>query len=97
MKTTLDLPDELFQAVKLRAVSERRTVTDIVAELLRQGLGMVPPVTSAAPAADSTVEIGPQGLPVIRCQPDAPAKLMSAMDLLQLEQSAQGVGIGMPQ
>lgn len=38
MKTTLDLPDELMKSIKLRAVEENRTLTDLIAELLRRGL-----------------------------------------------------------
>jgi len=42
MKATFDLPDELIHAVKLRAVMQRRTVKDLVAEFLCQGLGVAP-------------------------------------------------------
>ncbi|HJR50052.1 MAG TPA: hypothetical protein VJ794_03040 [Gemmatimonadales bacterium] len=38
MKTTLDLPDELMQAVKIRAVRENRRLKDVVADLLKRGL-----------------------------------------------------------
>lgn len=38
MKTTLDLPDDLMRAVKIRAVEEDRKLKDMVADLLRQGL-----------------------------------------------------------
>jgi hypothetical protein len=38
MKTTLNLPDDLMRAVKLRAVEEDRTLTDTIADLLRIGL-----------------------------------------------------------
>ncbi|HEX9730013.1 MAG TPA: hypothetical protein VGA37_16060 [Gemmatimonadales bacterium] len=38
MKTTLDLPDELMRAVKLRAVNENRKLKDMIAALLRHGL-----------------------------------------------------------
>ena len=89
MKTTLDLPDELIREVKLRAVVQRRTVKGLVAEFLRQGLGMAPPVPPVPPASDSMVAIGPHGLPVIRCRPNAPATRMSARKLQQLEQAAQ--------
>ena len=89
MKTTLDLPDELIREVKLRAVVQRRTVKDLVAEFLRQGLGMAPSAPPKPPPAGSMVEIGPKGLPVIRCNPKAPATRMSAKKLLQLEQAAQ--------
>jgi hypothetical protein len=42
MKTTLDLPDELMKSVKLRAVEENRTLTDLIAEFLRRGLAQEP-------------------------------------------------------
>ncbi|MEA2695411.1 MAG: hypothetical protein QOJ16_4798 [Acidobacteriota bacterium] len=38
MKTTLDLPDDLARAVKIRAVEENRRLKDTIAELLRRGL-----------------------------------------------------------
>ena len=43
MKTTLDLPDELIREAKLRAVLQGRTLRDLVAEYLRQGMGMTAP------------------------------------------------------
>lgn len=88
MKTTLDLPDELIREVKLRAVVQRRTVKDLVADFLRQGLGLPPPALAMALPATSMVQIGPKGLPVIRCSAGAPAARMSAKKLLQLEQAA---------
>jgi len=89
MKTTLDLPDELIREVKLRAVVQRRTLKDLVADLLRQGLGMAAPSPSQRPPAGSMVKIDSSGLPVIRCRADAPARRMSAEKLLELEQQAQ--------
>jgi hypothetical protein len=38
MRTTLDLPDDLMRAVRLRAVREDRKLKDLVADLLRRGL-----------------------------------------------------------
>ena len=88
MKTTLDLPDELIRAVKLRAVMQRRTVKDLVADFLRQGLGIAAPTHPATPPADSMIEIGPEGLPVVRCQAEAPSTRMGLEALVQLEQAA---------
>lgn len=89
MKTTLDLPDELIREVKLRAVIQRRTVKDIVAEFLRQGLGL-PSLTPAEHRPASTmVVIDEGGLPIIRCRPHAPATRMSTAELLTLEQETQ--------
>jgi hypothetical protein len=48
MKTTLDLPDDLIRAVKMRAVEENRKLKDMIADLLRRGLAQeseVPPST----------------------------------------------------
>ena len=87
MKITLDLPDELFREVKLRAVVQRRTVKAIVADFLRQGLGLPTPAMPASLPPDSMVEIGTGGLPVIRCKAGAPATRMRVKKLLQLEQA----------
>ena len=89
MKTTLDLPSELVREMKLRAVMQGRTLRDLAAEFLRQGLGMAGPKNAQTPPAGSMVEITPSGLPVIRCRADAPATQMSAGDLLTLEQLTQ--------
>ncbi len=89
MKTTFDLPDDLVREVKLRAVVQGRTVKDLVAEFLRQGLGIATPGPLEKPPAGSLVQIGEGGLPVIRCRPDAPATRMSVEELLELEQESQ--------
>lgn len=38
MKTTLMIPDPLFRQVKMQAAAKRRTMSDLVAELLQIGL-----------------------------------------------------------
>jgi plasmid stability protein len=42
MKTTLDLPDDVVRAVKMRAVEENRKLKDLIADLLRRGLAQEP-------------------------------------------------------
>jgi len=88
MKTTFDLPEELVQEVKLRAVMQRRTVKDLVAELLYLGLGMPLPGSSPHLPPGGKVEVGDDGLPVIRCRSGAPASRMRVEDLLTLERDA---------
>ena len=44
MKTTLDLPDDVVRAVKIRAVEENRKLKDMIADLLRRGLSQEPRV-----------------------------------------------------
>ncbi len=88
MKTTLDLPDELIREMKLRAVMQGRTLRDLAAEFIRQGLGMATPRLTEALPLDSMVQIGAGGLPVVRCRADAPAKGKDIDALLALEQVA---------
>jgi len=38
MKTTLDLPDDLMRAIKIRAVHEHKKLKDTIAELIRKGM-----------------------------------------------------------
>jgi hypothetical protein len=70
MKTTLDLPDELMRAVKMRAVDSDRRLKEVVADLLRRGLSQ---------EADSArVEPRRVELPLVRCaQPAAPDSEMT--------------------
>jgi len=70
----------------LRAVVQGRTVKDLVAEYLRQGLGIAPARQPERPPLGSLVKIGEGGLPVIRCRPDASASRMNVEELLKLEQ-----------
>jgi len=42
VKTTLELPDELMRAAKIRAANEGRRLKDVVADLLRRGLAEEP-------------------------------------------------------
>lgn len=42
MKTTVDLPDELIRAVKIRAAAEGRRLRDVMADLIRAGLAQEP-------------------------------------------------------
>lgn len=43
MKTTLELPDDLMRAIKIRAVEEGRTIKDLLTELLRRAVGPTMP------------------------------------------------------
>lgn len=65
MKTTLELPDDLMRAIKLRAVHEDRKLKDLIADLLRRGLAdadvkttgrrvQVPLIRCAHPASPET-------------------------------------------
>jgi hypothetical protein len=53
MRTTIDLPDALFRQVKSRAALEGRTLKDLLAEYVEQGLrqtpGGSPPVRRSDP------------------------------------------------
>jgi plasmid stability protein len=59
MKTTLDLPDDLLRAIKIRAAEENRKLKDMIADLLRRSL---------AQRADlPSTERQQVELPLVRC------------------------------
>lgn len=89
MKTPLDLPDELIRAAKMRALMEGRTLKDLVAEFLRQGLEVSPPAQTMPSSPSRLLQIDNSGLPVIQCHPNAPATRMPVSELLKVEQAAQ--------
>ena len=66
MKTTLDLPNDLVQEIKLRAVNEGRKLKDVAADLLRTALAP-PPESNSLPTAAV-----PKTLPLIRVQGTPP-------------------------
>lgn len=88
MKTTFDLPEDLIQAVRLRAVMQRRTVKDLVADYLRQGLVGRPVAQPLAVAPGAMIDIGRDGLPLVRCQAGTPGTGLGVRELLRLEQAA---------
>lgn len=78
MKTTLDLPDDLVQELKLRSVHERSKLKDVAAAALRRGLAM-----DNKPTQPRKKSIK---LPLFECDPDAPAAKMTAEELIAMEQ-----------
>lgn len=87
-KTTVDLPDELVRAVKVRAAAQRRSVKDLVAEYLRAGLGLTDQLVNPPPSS-GFIGTGKYGLPAVKCRLDAPASRMTVEELLRLEQQSQ--------
>jgi plasmid stability protein len=84
MKTTLNLPDDLMRAVKLRAVEEDRTLTETIADLLRRGLTQEP---APAPTIRNRVQ-----LPLVRgAHPARPDEEMTPERVAQvlLDQEAE--------
>lgn len=64
MKTTLELPDDLMRAVKIRAVNEGRRLKDVMADIIKHGLAQ-PPGAAATPPRKVQ-------LPLVACAHDAP-------------------------
>ena len=90
MKTTLDLPDALVKQVKLRALHEGRKLKETVADLLRKGLASEEaPARLASLKSPRVIKDPETGLPVVLCDPDAPASNMTADELIALEQESQ--------
>lgn len=81
MKTTLELPDELVRAVKIRAVNEGRRIKDVMAELISRGLEQ--------PAPPHAVVTRSVNLPLVHCahraSPDEEMTPDRVADVLQQE------------
>ena len=85
MKTTLELPDELTRAIKLRAVQRNRKLKDEIADLLRLGIAREPaargkrrkrvtlPLVRCAHRARPGEEISPQRAAEILLREEADA------------------------
>ncbi len=89
MKTTLDLPDDLVRRMKIRAVQEGRSLKRLAAELLSRSLNAAAVPTPAPSAVTKRVRVAENGFPVFHCGPKAPASLMTADELIALEQQPQ--------
>lgn len=89
MKTTIDLPDELIRQAKLRAVIEGRTLKELIADFMRQGLGLEAAPKPLAVSASKMVVVDDFGFPTVQCSADPPASLMSIEELLRLDQQSQ--------
>lgn len=68
---------------------EGRTLKDLVAEFLRQGLEVSLPEQTMPSSPSRLLQIDNSGLPVIQCHPNAPATRMSVSELLKVEQATQ--------
>ncbi len=81
MKTTLELPNDLVREIKLQAVNEGRKLKDVIADLLRRGLGR-----DSENAAQANPRRKSISLPLFPSAPDAPAEPLTVEQLIALEQ-----------
>lgn len=92
MKTTLELPDELMRAIKVRAARSNRRLKDVVAELLEKGMSspVTAPLSQGGAAGAEQVEISSEtGLPLIRSPVDAPIARLSTEEVYALMHRAE--------
>jgi hypothetical protein len=66
MRTTIEIPDELYRSLKARAALSGQPVRAVVAQLIDQGLRSVPPgaPASARRRTPPPVAIAPQGVAI---------------------------------
>jgi hypothetical protein len=77
MRTTLDLPDDLFRQVKAKAALEGETLKDMLTRYIETGLHQ-PPRLAGHPARRSTLPVVPKrGKTAI---PDLTPKLQAKLD-----------------
>ena len=86
MKTTVELPDELMRAVRIRAATEGRKLKDVMAELVRHGLAHVP----SGPGERRRVTV-----PLVLCaHPAAPAEEMTPDRVAEILGQQEGLIAG---
>lgn len=92
MKTTLELPDELMRAIKIRAAQSNRRLKDVVTELLEKGMNApaAPPPSQGGTDRSRRVNINPEtGLPLVRSPADAPITRLSTDEVYALIHRAE--------
>ena len=85
MKTTVELPDALVNRVKIRALQQGRKFEDALTDLLVKGLGSP---EKPGRKTSQRIKTDPEtGIPLIQCDPNAPASRMTAEELVALEKA----------
>lgn len=86
MKTTIDLPDELMRAVKIRAVNEGRRLKDLVPELIKIGL---------AETQEPSSSVGQRvRVPLVQCaHPSRPGQEMTPERVAEILLSEEAVAV----
>lgn len=58
MRTTVDLPDDIHELARQLAHDERRSMSDVIADLIRRGIAGAAPVPAAGPLGLPVVSVG---------------------------------------
>ena len=82
MKTTLDLPNDLVCEIRLRAVNEGKKLKDVVADLIRRGLGRDDAARAMSPRK------GHIDVPLFPTAADAPVSQMTVGEIVAAEQQS---------
>lgn len=80
MKTTIDLPDDLLRAVKIRAAQQGCTLRELVSEYIASGL--------ATPPGQEQPQRNAVAFPVIPTAADAPLATMTRAQIVAFEHEA---------
>jgi plasmid stability protein len=91
MKTTLDLPEPLVRAMKLRAVREGRKLKDVARDALAAGLTRTAPARRRPPVV---VKDKKTGLPVIQCRRSGTLTPEQVAEILTAQEAAWANDIG---
>lgn len=76
----MELPNDLVREIKLQAVNDGRTLKEVIADLLRRGLGQDSEKAALAQPRRQNIS-----LPLFPSVPDAPAARMTVEHLVALE------------
>jgi hypothetical protein len=77
MKTTLELPDELMRAIKIRAVHENKRLKDVVAQLLERGMASESPAPAPRHRVKLPLITGRAATPETEITPERLAEILN--------------------
>ena len=89
MRTTIDLPDELYRTLKARAAINGITMRELVQQLIEQALSSAAPAADPKQHQDPPVIIPSTGQPLPDLSPEAMHRLEEEDDL---ERYARSLG-----
>jgi hypothetical protein len=97
MRTTIDLPDELYRSLKARAAVQGTTLRELVVDLIERGLHPTPDRRSARAASVALpVAIPATGVPFAALTNAELAQIEAEEDLEHLERSPGHERLGRP-
>lgn len=80
MRTTIDLPDDLYRTLKARSALSGVSLRELIQSLIEQGLRSSPPLSKTGGREPPPVIIPPRGVPIAAVSRDEIRRIEEAED-----------------